>query len=185
VIVHQNYKYVHIIINGLHLTTVIYLSIDNSNELDSVILLYVTLFVAKMCLSVFDKHWHLLQHNNKNKIITVFSHSRGRNSDDYTLVDEAENSHHDEILYCADTQTDSCAYFEGEEQCDCNLNIYDESDQDGESDDGHSEQTDDNYGEWQTSATLPVSTISCNRLDETDNDDEEDEGCHKEMQSLL
>jgi hypothetical protein len=49
----------------------------------------------------------------------------------------------DEVLYCADTPIDTCGYFEGEDQCDCSVATYGESDQDGESED---EQTDDNYG---------------------------------------
>lgn len=52
-------------------------------------------------------------------------------------------SNHDEILYCADTPIDSCGYLEGEDQCDCSVVTYGESDQDIESDD---EQNDENYG---------------------------------------
>ncbi len=87
-----------------------------------------------------------------------FQHSRGRNSDQYMLMDEEGKfdlirqkmtnvligpQNHDEILYCADTPIDSCGYFEGEDQCDCSVATYGESDHDEESDD---EQTDDNFG---------------------------------------
>ena len=49
----------------------------------------------------------------------------------------------DEILYCADTQIDSCGYFEGEDQCDCSVVAYGESDHEEESED---EQPDDSFG---------------------------------------
>jgi hypothetical protein len=109
----------------------------------------------------------------------------------------------DEILYCADTPIDSCGYFEGEDPCDCSVVTYGESDHDEESEDEHA---DDNFGgklnppgksssfffyinflEWQTSPSIPeiqISTISNNRLDDIDNDDEIEDN-QKEMQSLL
>ncbi|CAF0832078.1 unnamed protein product [Rotaria sp. Silwood1] len=114
-----------------------------------------------------------------------FQHSRGRSGDHYMLMDEERPQSQDEILYCADAPIDSCGCFEGEDQCDCSVVTYGESDHDGESDD---EQTDDNYGEWQTSSSLPVtqiSTISHNRLDDIDNEDDLIEDNQKEMQSLL
>ncbi|CAF4654297.1 unnamed protein product, partial [Rotaria sp. Silwood2] len=114
-----------------------------------------------------------------------FQHSRGRSGDHYMLMDEERPQSQDEILYCADTSIDSCGCFEGEDQCDCSVITYGESDHDGESDD---EQTDDNYGEWQTSSSMPVtqiSTISHNRLDDVDNEDDLIEDNQKEMQSLL
>jgi hypothetical protein len=113
-----------------------------------------------------------------------FQHSRGRNGDHYMLMDEEGSQSQDEILYCADTPIDTCGYFEGEDPCDCSVVTYGESDHDEESED---EQTDENYGEWQTSPSVPViqiSAISNNRLDEIDNDDEI-EDYQKEMQSLL
>jgi hypothetical protein len=113
-----------------------------------------------------------------------FQHSRGRNGDHYMLMDEEGSQSQDEILYCADTPIDSCGYFEGEDPCECSVVTYGESDHDEESED---EQTDENYGEWQTSPSVPViqiSAISNNRLDEIDNDDEI-EDYQKEMQSLL
>jgi len=113
-----------------------------------------------------------------------FQQSRGRNGDRYMLMDEEGSQSQDEILYCADTQIDSCGYFEGDDPCDCGGVTYGESDHDEESED---EQTDDNFGEWQTSpsvADIPISTISSNRLDEIDNDDEIEDN-QKEMQSLL
>lgn len=79
---------------------------------------------------------------------------------------------------------------------------YGDSDQDGESDD---EQTDENYGgrneietviadverfvvEWQTSPSIsggPVDSVSSERVDDNENDDDGVEDSQKEMQSLL
>ena len=108
----------------------------------------------------------------------------------------------DEILYCADTPIDSCGYLEGEDPCDCSVVTYGDSDQDGESDD---EQADENYGgrdeprqpwlmndmsvlEWQTSPSLPgvpADSVSPERVDDNENDDDGIEDSQKEMQSLL
>ncbi|UJR27807.1 hypothetical protein I4U23_009076 [Adineta vaga] len=113
-----------------------------------------------------------------------FQHSRTRHNDQYMLIDEEGAQSQDEILYCADTQIDSCGYFEGEDQCDCSVIAYGESDHEEESED---EQPDDNFGEWQTSSSIPttqISTISNSRLDDPDNDDDIEDN-QKEMQSLL
>lgn len=59
------------------------------------------------------------------------------------LILDLEPSTHDEIIYCADTTIDTCGYLEGEDQCDCSVNTFGDSDQDVESDD---DQADDNYG---------------------------------------
>lgn len=124
--------------------------------------------------------------NNNNNSQEQLLQSRGRSGDHYMLMDEEGSQSQDEILYCADTPIDSCGYFEGEDPCECSVITYGESDHEDESDD---EQTDDNFGEWQTSPTNPpmisISTISHNRLDDFDNEEDGVEDNQKEMQSLL
>ncbi|CAF3791877.1 unnamed protein product [Rotaria sp. Silwood1] len=100
--------------------------------------------------------------------------------DHYMLTDDEYPQSQDEVIYCADTQADSCGCLEDDEQCDSSNVTCGETDHDGDSDD---EQT-----EWSTKTTLSIakiSTISNNRFDEIDLDDDETENNHKEMQSLL
>ncbi|CAF0964441.1 unnamed protein product, partial [Didymodactylos carnosus] len=91
----------------------------------------------------------------------------------YVLMDDFDREQHDEILYCTDIPTDSCAYLE-DEQCDCDVTY----DSDSET---HSEQTDENYGgEWQRNFAVSTTINNTSELDQSDDDDKE-----KEMQSLL
>ncbi|CAF0851201.1 unnamed protein product [Didymodactylos carnosus] len=90
----------------------------------------------------------------------------------YVLMDDLDGEQQDEILYYADIPTDSCAYLQ-DEQCDCD-GTYDS---DSET---RSEQTDENYGEWQRSSAISTTSNNNNELEQSDDDDKE-----KEMQSLL
>ncbi|CAF2960144.1 unnamed protein product [Rotaria sp. Silwood2] len=109
-----------------------------------------------------------------------FQNSREHIGDHYMLTDDEYPQSQDEVIYCADTQADSCGCFEGDDQCDSSNVTCGESDHDGDSDD---EQT-----EWPTRTSFSItkiSTISNHCFDEIDLDDDEVEDNQKEMQSLL
>lgn len=84
--------------------------------------------------------------------------------------DDDEISNHNEVIYCTDTQADSCGYLEGEEQLEDSIVTEGISDQDDESDD---DQT-----VWPTA-------LSPSTFDEIDLDDDSLEEPHKELESLL
>ncbi|CAF1035177.1 unnamed protein product [Rotaria sordida] len=106
-----------------------------------------------------------------------FQNPREHIEDHYIFTDEEGPQSQDEVIYCADSQADSCGCLEDEDQCDSSNVTGGESDHDGDSDDELTELPS------KTSFFLTkINTINNNRLDEITLDDEDDQ---KEMQSLL
>jgi hypothetical protein len=100
----------------------------------------------------------------------------------------------DEVIYRSDVQADSCGYFEGEDPYDSSVLTNGESDRDEDSDDEASgtafaftvERADRClHSEWPIHTRATISTISHQRFDHIDLDDDAVEDSHKELQSLL